>query len=312
MPELTIFITTFNRHISLRDTLRRLVAVLDRDETEIMVHDDASTDGTPDVCAEFGDRVRVLSAARNIGCIEARNLGVRAAAADLVLFLDDDSYLLDRGAVRRIRALFRDHPRCAVLAANIATRAVPAGLDDPDAPPYETASYIGCGHVIRRSALAGAPPYAEFLAGYGHEEIALSLRLLDAGWSVVFDPGLRVFHAEDPSQRPSMRRTASLFTNEIATVLAVLPWILWLPLGANKLVSHWRANWKGNAFAVLGLLVRELPRSAMRALRSRKAVRLGTYVAFMQRRRYTRARWRAWRRSTLAGAGAGARQAWST
>jgi glycosyltransferase involved in cell wall biosynthesis len=58
------------------------------------VVDDASRDGTADYLATLNDpRVRVIIAGRNGGPSAARNLGLRAARAGIVAFLDsDDAY----------------------------------------------------------------------------------------------------------------------------------------------------------------------------------------------------------------------------
>lgn len=56
--------------------------------SEIIVSDDASTDGTGDLAKEAGATV-VLSGKRNIGA--TRNVGAAAATGDWVLFVDADS-----------------------------------------------------------------------------------------------------------------------------------------------------------------------------------------------------------------------------
>jgi GT2 family glycosyltransferase len=295
MPELSIFITTFNRSLVLADTLTRLVTMLGGRDVEILVFDDASNDDTPEVCGRFAPRVRTIRSLVNVGYIRARNLGVRETSAELILFLDDDSYILDPIAVDRIRTLFDGNPHAAVLASNIATRAQPTGLDDPQALPYDSGSYIGCGHVLRRSALPSQEPYGPFLSTYGYEETALSLQLLDAGWSVVFDPSVRVYHAEDPSQRPSVRRMASQFTNEISTMVAICPAYLWLPLALKKLTSHWRANWKRDAREVFRAVGASLPSAVGLAMRERRPVRLRTLREFARRRASANARSARWR-----------------
>jgi glycosyltransferase involved in cell wall biosynthesis len=58
---------------------------------EIVVVDDASTDGTVQALRDrYGDSVRIVSLTENRGPSGARNEGVRATSAPLVAFLDDD------------------------------------------------------------------------------------------------------------------------------------------------------------------------------------------------------------------------------
>lgn len=56
---------------------------------EVVVVDDGSTDATPQACAGFGARDRVLRVP-NGGQQHARNLGVEAATGDWVALLDHD------------------------------------------------------------------------------------------------------------------------------------------------------------------------------------------------------------------------------
>jgi glycosyltransferase involved in cell wall biosynthesis len=59
--------------------------------TEIVVVDDASTDGTVQALRErYGDAVRIVSLTENRGPSGARNEGVRVTSAPLIAFLDDD------------------------------------------------------------------------------------------------------------------------------------------------------------------------------------------------------------------------------
>ncbi|OWY62175.1 hypothetical protein B7486_59840 [cyanobacterium TDX16] len=77
-------------------------------EVEVVVVDDASSDGSADVVADTfaGDlRVTVLHQPDNLGPSAARNRGTTAAAAELVTFLDSDDVLVAGGLARQLEAL---------------------------------------------------------------------------------------------------------------------------------------------------------------------------------------------------------------
>lgn len=64
-------------------------------EFEVILVDDGSTDGSPQLCDEYAqkdDRVRVIHQ-ENKGLGGARNTGIKASRAEWLLFLDSDDYI---------------------------------------------------------------------------------------------------------------------------------------------------------------------------------------------------------------------------
>src|SRR5215475_5423221 len=93
-PDVSVVLATYDRRHSLP---RAIASVLAQDGVrfELIVVDDASGDGTADYLSTLRDpRIRTITAAWNSGPSAARNLGLEAARADIVAFLDsDDAYL---------------------------------------------------------------------------------------------------------------------------------------------------------------------------------------------------------------------------
>lgn len=86
----------------------------DVDGLEVLVHDDASTDGTPAAVAAFADpRVRYLRHRAPVGVTRNRDGLVAAARAPVVAWLDADDSLLP-GALARQVGLLERHPRVAL------------------------------------------------------------------------------------------------------------------------------------------------------------------------------------------------------
>ena len=194
-------IATKNRKQQLRKAIRSALAQLGR--VEVIVLDDASTDDTSAaVRAEFPE-VRLYRTERSEGCLVQRNFGVRAARAELVVFLDDDAYFSTSRIASAVPAAF-DDDRIGVVA-------IP--LEDPDgvrnrAPSadgvYAVASYSCGASAVRREVFQTVGGFRGSLRERG-EEGDLVLRLLDAGYITRPTTGDTVVHSpEKPG--PAHRR----------------------------------------------------------------------------------------------------------
>ena len=93
-PTVTIVFVVFNRRDELRESLTRMLAQseYDRDRVDVIVVDNASTDGSAAMVREEFPQVQVIVRDENIGA-SAWNDGFAVARGDFVLILDDDCYL---------------------------------------------------------------------------------------------------------------------------------------------------------------------------------------------------------------------------
>jgi len=103
----SIVITTYNRV----DFLKRAIAsaVNQTVPCEVVVVDDASTDGTETYVRSLGDRVVYHRNAQNLNHAGSVNAGVAVATGDWIKFLDDDDYLAEN-CIERMAAAIAQHP----------------------------------------------------------------------------------------------------------------------------------------------------------------------------------------------------------
>lgn len=93
MKLVTALITTHNRLGLLKRAIEGVYAQT-YENMELIVVDDASTDGTKEYCETLPLRYIYITKAESKGGNHARNLGIKAAKGEYVAFLDDDDYWL--------------------------------------------------------------------------------------------------------------------------------------------------------------------------------------------------------------------------
>jgi glycosyltransferase involved in cell wall biosynthesis len=204
--DISVVMATYNRAQLVARALRSVSRQTDM-PGEIVVVDDASTDGTPDVVRAWAKEasvpVRLLVAESNRGAGAARNSGIAAASGEFVAILDsDDEYLPhalaslsaplreDRGAVVSFadaEVVFADgRPPHRHVAQHLSPEKgvsptdVPGlyRLDDPQAHLLTTSFIPTCAALFRRDAAlrVGCMPEARF-----GEDWLFWLRLTEQG-----------------------------------------------------------------------------------------------------------------------------------
>mgnify|MGYP002681948264 CR=1 FL=1 len=91
-PFISVIIPTYNRADLLSQSLESLVGQsLPKDQFEVIVIDDGSSDNTSDVCRNFSQRLPLrYYRQKNSGISAAKNMGVFASCGPILLFFDDD------------------------------------------------------------------------------------------------------------------------------------------------------------------------------------------------------------------------------
>jgi N-acetylglucosaminyl-diphospho-decaprenol L-rhamnosyltransferase len=89
-PRVSVVVVSHNRAGKLRACLNSLETSLDRGKLQVIVVDNGSTDGAAQLDSEFS-APQWIRLPRNFGLTKAWNLGWRAADAEYVLFLHDDT-----------------------------------------------------------------------------------------------------------------------------------------------------------------------------------------------------------------------------
>jgi GT2 family glycosyltransferase len=233
--------------------------------------------------------VRFIRHAQSRNAAASRNRIAREARTPWVLNLDDDAFIVTREAVEMaVRVLEADPAVAAVAFAQCDAAGVPyapAAQPAPVSYACYTPTFIGFAHLLRREAFLAVGGYLERL-GQNGEEKELSLRLLDAGYRVVYLPRALIGHVADQGGRDARRYLHQTVRNNALSAMHDEPFPLVLAGTALRLYSyfHMRRGWKIHDPGGFGTIVRGLARELPAVLRERRPVRWAT--------------WKRWRRMT--------------
>lgn len=111
----TVVILSWNRRDLLLRSLRALHETNGSRQLEVLVVDNASTDGSPEVVRSQFPGVRLIENDLNLGAAEGRNVGLRAATSELILLLDNDT-TIERWQVDVLIDTMKAHPEAGMLA----------------------------------------------------------------------------------------------------------------------------------------------------------------------------------------------------
>jgi N-acetylglucosaminyl-diphospho-decaprenol L-rhamnosyltransferase len=118
MSRLAIVIVSFNTRAELERCLESLTLVPPTTTHEIIVVDNASTDGSAAAVRRQWPAVRVLELASNVGFARASNLGIRATESEFILLLNSDTFV-PPGAIDTLVALLDRRSEVAIVGPRL-------------------------------------------------------------------------------------------------------------------------------------------------------------------------------------------------
>ena len=234
LPAVSLVILTYRSAEYIGQCLESLCCLEGLNEFEIIVADNASSDGSAQIareCAErLGVNVRVMELPRNLGCAGGNNAGWRASTGKVVVFLNPDTEVTPT-FVRELVKPISDDPKVGVTGAKIyypgttclqhaggfihpngMTGHYGAGEND-DQGNYDTVrkcDYVtGAGVAVRRSLLEQLGGFDEEYFPAYFEEVDFCTRARRAGVSVLYIPTAVLYHHESVTlavDSPGFRR----------------------------------------------------------------------------------------------------------
>lgn len=93
-PIISICVANYNGEKIIADCIESILSQKNAPAFEIIVHDDASTDGSLKILGQF-ESIKVIESAENVGFCISNNRMVAAARGEFVLLLNNDAQLFD-------------------------------------------------------------------------------------------------------------------------------------------------------------------------------------------------------------------------
>lgn len=225
----SIIIVNWNTRDLLAQCLESVYAHLPEGESEVLVVENASTDGSAQMVRERFPWVRLIENSKNVGFARANNQAIRESTRRYVLLLNPDTEV-NPGALASLLAFMDAHPQAAAAGPRLLN---PDGTLQPSCHPmltpwrefwrllflerirrratYDVARWDlhaprqievikGACLMLRREALDQVGPLDERYFIYT-EEMDLCYRLRQAGWELYWVPQAQVVHYGEGSTR---------------------------------------------------------------------------------------------------------------
>jgi GT2 family glycosyltransferase len=138
-PRASVIIVNYNGKEVLEPCLSSLSDSLGSQD-EILLFDNASTDGSPDFIEQSFPHIRVIRSKENLGFGSANNLAARQAAGQYLAFLNPDT-TVEPGWLEALISILGSDPTIGLATSKILQ------MDDPD-------RVSGCGNEVHISGLA--------------------------------------------------------------------------------------------------------------------------------------------------------------
>ncbi|MBD2692160.1 hypothetical protein [Anabaena catenula] len=201
----------------------------------------------------------------------------------------DDTELTDTSAIDRAISIAKSYADVGAIAFHQLCFDGTSHAFQPANVDYlsyiVTPAFYGC--LIRREALLKLEIGFIEEFNYYYEEVEFTLRLLDAGYKVIYDPELKIIHYADERGRNWQRIRRLWARNAMLTTLLRYPWLAVFPALIATLITFLRMkdereqrDWAG-VFWIVSSLTNLLPF----ALSNRQPIKNQTLKLFKQLRR---------------------------
>lgn len=239
IPTFALCIATKNRQADLLYTLGQSAELLAHPALRCVVFDDGSSDHTSSMVRTQFPKVELWRNETSKGYLYCRNKMLNEINATYLISLDDDAHFLSAAVLQTIQQYFESQPSAGVLAFRIFWSTELPLTTETLAEPLLVKSYVGCGHVWRKTVWDAIPDYPEWYAFYGEENWA-ALQVYQQHFSVHYVPQILVHHRVNLQQRAKLK-AGFFYRNRCSLRADWFTFLLLYPL--RDAMKYWMYSW---------------------------------------------------------------------
>lgn len=263
-PRVTFLITAYNEEKNIRKKLTEVLALdYPREQLEVMVASDGSTDRTDDIVREFRDQGVVLKRVEGrVGKTATQNEAVKAATGDVIIF-SDATTVYEKDAIRKLVRNYND-PEVGAVSGRyeyVNPTGAPVGTGSILFWKYENfiksmqtrirtiSGCCGCIYSVRKAAYVPLP-------GDIISDLVEPLMVIRRGYRVVFEQEAIAYEETTEKSHEEFRMRIRVITRAMRGILFARGLLnpFRFPFVSFQLISHKVLRWL-IPFFLIGLLV---------------------------------------------------------
>ena len=218
--QISFLIVTKNRPEDLILTLNKLKQLIDLSIHEVLVFIDGC-DKTEAIVANF-NWVNWTISNKSVSASPARNTLYKKAQGNVFIGLDDDAHPLSPNFIKAVVSTFKADENIGIIAfqevRGLFASDVEALKQSKTLEAYSTTDFVGCGFAIKKEVYNTTNGFPIWMDIYG-EESALALEVLDLGYSILYQPKIKVNHRIDVEKRKQQGRNYYRFERQLKNTL---------------------------------------------------------------------------------------------
>lgn len=214
--EVSFLIVTKHRANDLRLTLHKLQTLINASIHEVLVFIDGCQE-TEGLINNF-DWVKWTISKKSIGASPARNVLYKEAIGTIFIGLDDDAHPISPDFIMSVENCFKQNTNLGIIAFQEVR-----GLFASDAEAIKhskalkshyTGDFVGCGFAIRKKVYDATNGFPVWMDIYG-EESAVAIETLEAGYTILYQPEIKVNHRVNVALRKKKGRNYYRFQRQL-------------------------------------------------------------------------------------------------